>query len=165
MGDVLLKIGSSTGHLPGNEQDHGSPRAPFTGGGDGISRGLHNIPGTDNRPPSRSAGRPGADGRCRIRGCPHCDWAWPIRRARIRKTIKAADEASGLIITQLRPAGPGALAGLKIGDLITHAGTKQLIAPADIAAITRPTRQVPLLLRVVREGSAGFIAITGEIEP
>jgi serine protease Do len=83
----------------------------------------------------------------------------------IRKAIKANDESSGLIITQLRPAGPGALAGLKIGDLITHAGTKQLIAPADIAAINRPTRQVPLLLRVVREGSAGFIAITGEIEP
>lgn len=83
----------------------------------------------------------------------------------IRKAIRANDESSGLIITQLRPAGPGALAGLKIGDLITHAGTKQLTAPADIAAINKPTRQMPLLLRVVREGSAGFIAITGEIEP
>jgi len=83
----------------------------------------------------------------------------------IRKAIKANDELSGLIVTQLRPAGPGALAGLKVGDLITHAGTKQLTAPADIAAVTRPTRQVPLLLRVVREGSAAFIAITGEVEP
>jgi serine protease Do len=83
----------------------------------------------------------------------------------IRKAIKANDELSGLIVTQLRPAGPGALAGLKVGDLITHAGTKQLIAPADIAAVTRPTRQVPLLLRVVREGSAAFVAITGEVEP
>ena len=83
----------------------------------------------------------------------------------IRKAIKANDELSGLIVTQLRSAGPGALAGLKVGDLITHAGTKQLIAPADIAAVTRPTRQVPLLLRVVREGSAAFIAITGEVEP
>ena len=44
--------------------------------------------------------------------------------ADIRKTIKANDEQSGLIVTQLRPAGPGALAGLKIGDLITHAGPK-----------------------------------------
>src|ERR1022692_1375414 len=83
----------------------------------------------------------------------------------IRKAIKANDELSGLIVTQLRPAGPGALAGLKVGDLITHVGTKQLTAPADIAAVTRPTRQVPLLLRVVREGSATFIAITGEVEP
>jgi hypothetical protein len=65
----------------------------------------------------------------------------------------------------VRRLRPGALAGLKVGDLITHAGTKQLIAPADIAAVTRPTRQVPLLLRVVREGSAAFVAITGEVEP
>ena len=28
-----------------------------------------------------------------------------------------------MYLTQLRPAGPGALAGLKVGDLITHLGT------------------------------------------
>jgi len=83
----------------------------------------------------------------------------------IRKAIKATDESSGLIVTQLRPAGAGALAGLKVGDLITHAGTKQLTAPADIAAVAKPTRQAPLLVRIVREGSAAFIAITGEAEP
>ncbi len=85
--------------------------------------------------------------------------------AAIRKAIKAKDESSGLIVTQLRPAGPGALAGLKVGDLITHAGTKQLTAPEDIAAVPRPTQQNPLLVRVVRDGSAAFVAITGELEP
>jgi S1-C subfamily serine protease len=83
----------------------------------------------------------------------------------IRKTIKATDEPSGLIVTQLRPAGPGAMAGLKVGDLITHAGTKQLVGVADIAAIATPTPQAPLLVRVVRDGSPTFIAITGEAEP
>jgi serine protease Do len=83
----------------------------------------------------------------------------------IRKTIKATDEPSGLIVTQLRPAGPGAMAGLKVGDLITHAGTKQLVGVADIAAVAAPTRQAPLLVRVVRDGSPTFIAITGEAEP
>ena len=83
----------------------------------------------------------------------------------IRKAIKAVDEPSGLIVTQLRPAGPGALAGLKVGDLITHAGTKQLVGVADIAAVSAPTPQAPLLIRVVRDGSATFIAITGEAEP
>ena len=83
----------------------------------------------------------------------------------IRKAIKATDESSGLIVTQLRPAGAGALAGLKVGDLVTHAGTKQLTAPADIAAVAKPTRQAPLLVRIVREGSSAFIAITGEAEP
>ena len=82
----------------------------------------------------------------------------------IRKSIKADDESSGLIITQLRPAGPGALAGLKVGDLITHVGAKQLTETAQMAAFDKPSRQAPLLLRVVRDGSATFIAITGEAE-
>jgi serine protease Do len=82
----------------------------------------------------------------------------------IRKAIKANAEPSGLIVTQLRPAGLGALAGLKIGDLITHIGTKQLIGTAEIATVHAPTHQAPLLLRVVREGSAAFVAITGDTE-
>jgi serine protease Do len=82
----------------------------------------------------------------------------------IRKAIKAAEEPSGLIVTQLRPAGPGAMAGLKVGDLITHVGTKQLVGVADIAKVATPTPQAPLLIRVVRDGSATFVAITGEAE-
>jgi serine protease Do len=82
----------------------------------------------------------------------------------IRKSIKAADESGGLIVTQLRPAGPGALAGLKVGDLITHAGTKQLVDVADIEKIGQPTPAAPLLIRVIRDGNASFVAITGEAE-
>jgi serine protease Do len=85
--------------------------------------------------------------------------------ADIRKTLKASDEPTALIVTQLRPAGPGALAGLKVGDLITHAGTKQLVGVTDIATVATPTPQAPLLIRVVRDGSPTFIAITGEAEP
>jgi len=83
----------------------------------------------------------------------------------IRKAIKASDELSGLIVTQLRPAGAGALAGLRVGDLITHAGTKQLIGVADLAKIAAPTPQAPLLIRVVRDGAPSFVVITGEAEP
>jgi S1-C subfamily serine protease len=82
----------------------------------------------------------------------------------IRKTIKASDELSGLIVTQLRPAGAGALAGLRVGDLITHAGTKQLIGVADLAAVAAPSPQTPLLVRIVRDGAPSFVAITGEAE-
>jgi serine protease Do len=82
----------------------------------------------------------------------------------IRKAIKADTEPSGLIVTQLRPAGPGALAGLKVGDLVTHVGTKQLVAISELATVHVPTHQAPLLLRVVREGSPAFVAITGETE-
>jgi serine protease Do len=85
--------------------------------------------------------------------------------ADIRRAVKAADEQSALIVTQLRPAGPGALAGLKVGDLLTHAGTKQLTNVTDLATIAVPTRQAPLLVRVVRDGAPTFVAITGEFEP
>jgi serine protease Do len=79
----------------------------------------------------------------------------------IRRQIKADDEGGGLIVTQLRPVGPGALAGLKVGDLITHIRAKPVGEPADLLAIAAPTAQAPVLLRVVREGSAAFVAITG----
>jgi serine protease Do len=80
----------------------------------------------------------------------------------IRKAIKAGDEPSGLIVTQLRPAGAGALAGLKIGDLITTIGGKQLTDVRDLKGLAAPTPQSPLLLRVVRDGNATFVALTGE---
>jgi serine protease Do len=83
----------------------------------------------------------------------------------IRKAVKAADEPTGLIVTQLRPAGPGALAGLRVGDLITHVGTKQLTVVTDMAKVAAPTPQAPLLIRVVRDGAATFVPITGEAEP
>lgn len=83
----------------------------------------------------------------------------------IRKAIKAVNEPTGLIVTQLRPTGPGALAGIKVGDLITHLGSNQLIATADIETVRSPTTKNPLLLRVVRDGSASFVPITGEELP
>jgi S1-C subfamily serine protease len=82
----------------------------------------------------------------------------------IRRSIKASTEASGLIVTQLRPAGAGALAGLKVGDLLTHLGTKQLVDVLDVSGMPVPSPQAPVLLRVVREGVATFIAVTGEAE-
>jgi|HubBroStandDraft_1064217.scaffolds.fasta_scaffold31958_2 serine protease Do len=84
--------------------------------------------------------------------------------AEIRNALKAEDEAGGLIVTQLRPAGAGALAGLKIGDLITHAGTKRLMDVADLASVSQPSTQMPLLLRVVRDGAPRFVAVTGSEE-
>ena len=83
----------------------------------------------------------------------------------IRKAIKADEESSGMIVTQLRPAGPGSLAGLRVGDLITHIGSKQLYVVADLAGVKPPTPQGPLLLRIVREGTPGFVALTGEAAP
>jgi serine protease Do len=84
--------------------------------------------------------------------------------ADIRRAIKAGDETGGLIVTQLRPAGPGALAGLKVGDLITHLGTQPLADIADLKKAEPPTPQSPVLLRVLRDGVPTFVAVTGESE-
>ena len=81
--------------------------------------------------------------------------------AEVRKALKADNEPNGLIVTQLRAAGAGALAGLRIGDLITHAGSKQLTAVTDLTTVDMPSPKRPLLLRVVRDGSPGFVAVTG----
>ncbi len=82
-----------------------------------------------------------------------------------RRALKAAGEVGGLIVTQLRPTGAGALGGLKIGDLITYAGAKQLNDVAELASVSEPSPQRPLLLLVVRDGTDRFIAITGAVEP
>jgi serine protease Do len=83
----------------------------------------------------------------------------------IRRALKASDESTGLIVTQLRPSGPGALAGLKVGDLITHLGTTPVLHAGDMLAVAKPTTKEPVLLRVVRGGSAVFVAVTGEEGP
>jgi serine protease Do len=80
----------------------------------------------------------------------------------IRKAVKAGDEPSGLIVTQLRPAGAGALAGLRIGDLLTNVGSKQLTDVRDLKGLAVPSPQSPLLVRVVRDGNASYVALTGE---
>lgn len=85
--------------------------------------------------------------------------------AEIRKAIKAGEEKTGLIVTQLRPEAPGALAGIRVGDLVTHVGAKQLNAATDMATIGNPTPRDPVLLRVVHDGSPVFIALTGQSLP
>jgi S1-C subfamily serine protease len=85
--------------------------------------------------------------------------------AEIRKAIKADLEPTGLIVTQLRPTGAGALAGIRVGDLITHLGTKPLVAATDIETVNSPTPQNPLLLRVVRDGAASFVPVNGGALP
>ena len=163
VGDVLLKIGSST--VTFREMSKITTRlAPhalvvatvFRGGSEqSVALTIGRLPD----PPADPALTGDVD-----------TWVPALRlgvanaTADIRKTIKAADEASGLIITQLRPAGPGALAGLKVGDLITHAAGKQLVDVADIATAAQPTPEAPLLLRVIRDGTPSFVAVTGEAE-
>jgi serine protease Do len=163
VGDVLLKIGSSTvtfrqmSKITARLAPHALVVASvFRGGSEqSVALKIGRLPD----PPADPALTGDVD-----------TWVPALRlgvantTADIRKTIKAADEPSGLIVTQLRPAGAGALAGLKVGDLITHAAGKQLADVADITKAALPTPEAPLLLRVVRDGNASFVAVTGEAE-
>jgi serine protease Do len=78
----------------------------------------------------------------------------------IRHAVRADDEVGGLIVTQLRPSGAGALAGLQIGDLITHLGTEPLKGVGQLASIDQLSATAPLLVRVVRDGVPQFMVIS-----
>lgn len=83
----------------------------------------------------------------------------------ILRALQVEEETGGLIVTQLRPAGPGALAGLRVGDVVTHAGTERLTAVEQLTHAMTPSPEVPLLLRVIRAGQPRFVAVTGVAEP
>jgi len=163
VGDVLLSIGSKSASPAGLAK----VAARLTPGSrvyvsvmrDGVALSLPITVGRLPDPPSDPA----------LNGSPDT-WAPNLALGlsnttpEIRKALKAQDETGALIVTQLRRAGPGALAGLKVGDLITHAGTKQLTDVADLTGVGKPSPEIPLLLRIVRDGSPRFIAVTGSDE-
>jgi hypothetical protein len=49
-------------------------------------------------------------------------------------------------------------------DLLTLASGKRVCDVVCWATVPMPSSQIPLLLRIVRDGSSGFIAITGPHE-
>jgi serine protease Do len=164
VGDVLLKIGSTSVTFtalpkiaarlaPGTRVDmiimRGGAQQP-------ISLTVGRLPD----PPSSPAVAGGQD-----TWVPNLALGLANATTEVRKALKADGEPGGLIVTQLRRAGPAALAGLRVGDLITHAGTKRLTDVADLATVSKPSSQMPLLLRIVREGTPRFVAITGADEP
>ncbi|MFI4868505.1 MAG: trypsin-like peptidase domain-containing protein [Steroidobacterales bacterium] len=162
-GDVLLSIGptpvtfASLGKIavrlaPGTTVDASVMR-------DGMQLSIAVTIGQLPDPPDNPLQSGGRD-----TWVPNLEFGVANTTTEIRKALNAQDEGGGLIVTQLRPDGAGALAGLKIGDLITHAGTKRLEDVADLAKVGKPSSEHPLLLRVVRSGSPGFIAITGSEE-
>jgi serine protease Do len=163
VGDVLLSIGStavSFERLPKlTARLHPGNRIIVVAMRDGVQLSIPITAGRLPDPPSDPALSGGPD-----TWAPNLAIGLANATPEIRKALKADDEAGGLIVTQLRRAGPGALAGLKIGDLITHAGTKRLTDVADLAGVDKPSAQMPLLLRIVRDGSPRFVAITGSDE-
>jgi serine protease Do len=164
VGDVLLRVGSTPVDFAGLGKMTARLRPDSTVDvmvmRDGAERSLSVTVGRLPDPPADS-GLTGATDTW----VPNLALGLAAATPDIRKALKADDEAGGLIVTQLRRSGAGALAGLRIGDLITHAGTTRLDDVATIAKVSKPSPKLPLLLRVIRDGSARFIAVTGSDEP
>ena len=163
VGDVLLSIGNETvtferlGRVTGRLKPGSTVEAMIMRGGrrQPITLLIAQLPD----PPADPALNGDTD-----TWVPTLELGIARANATVRRAIKAGDEPSGLIVTQLRPAGAGALAGLKIGDLITYAGTKHLENVSDLATVGKPSIRQPLLLLIVRDGAPRFVAVTGQEE-
>ncbi|HEY6925504.1 MAG TPA: trypsin-like peptidase domain-containing protein [Steroidobacteraceae bacterium] len=160
VGDVLLTINStsvtfeSMGHLVGRLKPGSTPQATVMRNGhhEQVLLLIGQLP--------EPADHPGRTGESDT-WVPALEMGIAQTTPDMRAAIKANDESSGLIVTQLRPNGPGALAGLRIGDLITYAGTKHLKDVSELKNVDRPSTRLPLLLRVFHDGAPGFVAVTG----
>lgn len=163
VGDVLLSIDSTpvtferVGRIAAGLRPGVTVQAKVLR--DGASQPVGLLIGQHPDPPSDPALTGESD-----TWVPNLDLGLAKSTAAIRRAIKADEEPSGLIVTQLRPTGFGALAGLQIGDLITYAGSKHLANVADLATVSKPSARRPLLLRIVRDGSPAFLAVTGTEE-
>jgi serine protease Do len=164
VGDVLLSIGTETvtferlGRIAGRLRPGSTVQAIVMRGGQRQSVAL--LIGQLPDPPLDPALTSSAD-----TWIPALELGIARTTAIVRRAIKAGDEPSGLIVTQLRSAGAGALAGLKVGDLITYAGSKHLDDVGDLVNVSRPSTQLPLLLLILRDGAPRFVAITGQEDP
>jgi serine protease Do len=163
VGDVLLSIGAETvtferlGRIAGRLRPGSTVQAMVVR--DGRRQPVTLLVGQLPDPPSEPAltGDPDT-------WVPALEIGIAKSNSAERRAIKAGDEPSGLIVTQLRPAGPGALAGLQVGDLITYAGSKHLADVTELAKVGKPSTRLPLLLLIIRGGSPRFVAITGQEE-
>jgi serine protease Do len=163
VGDVILSIGSTPvtfenlGKVAGRLHPGSTVQAEVMRDGDKQQLAL--LVGQLPDPPNDPALTGDAD-----TWVPNLELGVARATRAIRTAIKASDEPGGLIVTQLRPAGAGALAGLKVGDLITYAGSKHLESVTDLATVSKPSVKQPLLLLIIRDGAPRFVAATGSTE-
>jgi len=65
----------------------------------------------------------------------------------------------GLVVREVEPDGPAALAGLQPGDVITQANGKAIEAPGELRSALESAGQRPVLLLVTRDQSTIFLTI------
>jgi Do/DeqQ family serine protease len=67
--------------------------------------------------------------------------------------------ATGVVVAEVDPAGPGAEAGIQPGDLILEVNRQPVRSPGDIKAALQKSGSGPVLMLVAREGRTLFLAV------
>ncbi len=83
----------------------------------------------------------------------------------LRKQFSVPESAKGAVITEVPQNSPGAVQGLRPGDLVVAVGHEPVTAPEEVqqkAAAARKGGRKNVLVRVEREGSARFVALPAE---
>lgn len=84
--------------------------------------------------------------------------------AELRQHYGAPPDAGALVV-KLEPQGPGARAGLRVGDVVIRAGLRPVADPADVTAgiLSASTAEVPL--EVVREHKTVRVTVSRPAVP
>ena len=77
--------------------------------------------------------------------------------ARARAGLTA--DAQGLLVTALEADGPAARAGLRVGDVVTRVGDREIRDAADLEAALQGRGDRPALLRITRGGAPLWLGV------
>ena len=78
--------------------------------------------------------------------------------ANLRRQFKLKDNASGIIIADVTPNSPAALAGLRAGDLLIEVNNHEIKNLSDLKSAVKSDDDVAILL-IERDGSTFFVQI------
>ena len=83
----------------------------------------------------------------------------------LREQFKISSDAQGAVVTEVDPEGPAAEKNIEPGDVITEAGERDVVNPADVAARVRELQaegrgSILLLVRkTASDGDPSFVAL------
>jgi serine protease Do len=77
-----------------------------------------------------------------------------------RQQLHAGDETHGVVISQVDPGGAAAAAGIREGDIVEEVNHKAINRVSDFEQAMRSAGNQPILMRIQRDGTGLFVAIT-----
>ena len=79
-----------------------------------------------------------------------------------RSELNLPEQTRGVVIAQVRPGSPAEQAGLQQGDVIVGVGERSVASPSEAVSAIRAATQggKAAALRIVRDGTAAFVAVS-----